>query len=80
MLINIVLLENTQCRWFSVFYRSCVLSFTPGFRPVLEVNLKPKTVSTVFSALATETVKTVSLYTSERLFTGLKPGVNKNDF
>jgi hypothetical protein len=37
-----------------------VLSFTPGFSPVPDVEHQQKTVSTVFATFAMETVKTVS--------------------
>ena len=54
-----------------------MVSFTPGFSPVLDGNVLIETVSTVF-LVAIETVKTVSQQ-SKSLSTGLKPGVNEKE-
>lgn len=50
-----------------------VVSFIPGFSPVLVGKHRPETVSAI------ETVKTVSQQCA-RLSTGLKPGVNEKEF
>jgi hypothetical protein len=54
-------------------------SFTPGFSPVLGRRYQQKPFQRFFLRFATETVKTVSQQI-ECFSTGLKPGVNENDF
>ena len=53
-----------------------VFSFTTGFSPVIDVSASDTTVSTVFPALLSKPLKTVS-EASNGLSTGLKPGVNE---
>ena len=53
--------DKSQRAGVNVLVKAClkVFSFTPGFSPVSDGTHQQKTVSTVFSAFAGETVKTV---------------------